>query len=93
MTRPWPLHVVRCPPAGLRPVRGGLLPESGQNLVFGLTIGILVAVLTGLLLRSTLLPGKSDSMLMEMPDYEWPRPVNVGIKTWQKLKSFVFWRR
>ncbi|GJC06749.1 Fe(2+) transporter permease subunit FeoB [Aeromonas hydrophila] len=66
-------------------------PESGQNLVFGLyLIGILVAVLTGLLLRSTLLPGKSDSMLMEMPDYEWPRPVNVGIKTWQKLKSFVF---
>lgn len=66
-------------------------PESGQNLVFGLyLIGIVVAVLTGLLLRSTLLPGKSDSMLMEMPDYEWPRPVNVGIKTWQKLKSFVF---
>lgn len=66
-------------------------PESGQNLVFGLyLIGILVAVLTGLLLRSTLLPGKSDSMLMEMPDYEWPRPVNVAIKTWQKLKSFVF---
>ncbi|RQM78551.1 Fe(2+) transporter permease subunit FeoB [Aeromonas jandaei] len=66
-------------------------PESGQNLVFGLyLIGILVAVLTGLLLRSTLLPGKSDSMVMEMPDYEWPRPVNVGIKTWQKLKSFVF---
>ncbi|MGY3859999.1 Fe(2+) transporter permease subunit FeoB [Aeromonas lacus] len=66
-------------------------PESGQNLVFGLyLIGILVAVLTGLLLRSTLLPGKSESMVMEMPDYEWPRPINVGIKTWQKLKSFVF---
>ena len=66
-------------------------PESGQNLVFGLyLIGIVVAVLTGLLLRSTLLPGKSDAMLMEMPDYEWPRPINVGIKTWQKLKSFVF---
>ncbi|MGL4716763.1 MAG: Fe(2+) transporter permease subunit FeoB, partial [Aeromonas sp.] len=66
-------------------------PASGQNLVFALyLIGIVVAVLTGLLLRHTLLPGKSDSMLMEMPDYEWPRPVNVAIKTWQKLKSFVF---
>ena len=65
-------------------------PASGQNLVFGLyLIGILVAVLTGLLLRSTLLPGKSDAMVMEMPDYEWPRPIDVGIKTWQKLKSFV----
>lgn len=66
-------------------------PASGQNLVFGLyLIGILVAVLTGLLLRSTLLPGKSDSLVMEMPDYEWPRPVDVGIRTWQKLKAFIF---
>jgi ferrous iron transport protein B len=65
-------------------------PESGQNLVFGLyLIGIVVAVLTGLFLRNTLLPGKSDSMVMEMPDYEWPRPVDVAIKTWHKLKSFV----
>jgi len=66
-------------------------PESGQNLVFGLYLfGILVAVLTGLFLRSTLLPGKSDAMVMEMPDYEWPRPVDVGIRTWQKLKGFIF---
>ena len=66
-------------------------PESGQNLVFGLYLfGILVAVLTGLFLRSTLLPGKSDSMVMEMPDYEWPRPVDVGLRTWQKLKGFIF---
>jgi ferrous iron transport protein B len=66
-------------------------PESGQNLVFGLYLfGILVAVLTGLFLRSTLLPGKGDSMVMEMPDYEWPRPVDVGLRTWQKLKGFIF---
>ena len=57
--------------------------------MFGLYLfGILVAVLTGLFLRSTPLPGKSDSMVMEMPDYEWPRPVDVGLRTWQKLKSF-----
>ena len=29
-------------------------------------------VLTGLFLRSTLLPGKSDAMVMEMPDYRRP---------------------
>lgn len=51
-----------------------------------------MAVLTGLLLRSTLLPGKSDSMLMEMPDYEWPRPVNVGIKT-AEAQILRLWRR
>ncbi len=29
-------------------------------------------------------------MVMEMPDYEWPRPVDVGLRTWRKLKGFIF---
>lgn len=66
-------------------------PESGQNLVFLLyLIGIAVAIVTGLVLRKTLLPGTSESMLMEMPDYEIPRPTYVLIKTWHKLRSFIF---
>lgn len=66
-------------------------PHSGQDLVFALyLLGVVVAVLTGLWLRSTLLPGKSESLLMEMPDYELPQLANVLLKTWQKLKSFVF---
>ncbi len=65
-------------------------PQSGQNVVFLLyLIGIAIAVVTGLVLRKTLLPGNSDSMLMEMPDYELPRPTYVLIKTWHKLRSFV----
>ncbi|MEJ2762649.1 Fe(2+) transporter permease subunit FeoB [Photobacterium sp. MCCC 1A19761] len=65
-------------------------PENGQNVVFGLyVLGILAAVLTGLLLRYTLYPGTSTSFIMEMPDYELPTLHNVGIKTWQKLKRFV----
>lgn len=65
-------------------------PQDGQNIVFGLYIlGILVAVLTGILLRNTLYPGRSDNFLMEMPDYELPTLQNVMIKTWQKLKRFV----
>lgn len=66
-------------------------PDSGQNLVFALyLLGIVVAVLTGLWLRSTILPGKSESLLMEMPDYELPQLNNVLLKTWQKLKTFMF---
>ncbi|MCG7585031.1 Fe(2+) transporter permease subunit FeoB [Photobacterium sp. OFAV2-7] len=65
-------------------------PESGQNVVFGLyLLGIAAAVMTGMILRSTLYPGTSDSFIMEMPDYELPTMRNVGIKTWQKLKKFV----
>lgn len=66
-------------------------PESGQNVVFGLyLLGILAAVFTGILLKKTLYPGVSSSFIMEMPNYEMPRLKNVGIKTWQKLKRFVF---
>ncbi|MCW8327549.1 Fe(2+) transporter permease subunit FeoB [Photobacterium sp. SDRW27] len=65
-------------------------PQSGQNVVFALyLLGIAAAVMTGLILRNTLYPGKSDSFIMEMPDYEFPTMRNVGIKTWQKLKRFV----
>ena len=66
-------------------------PEQGQNIVFLLyLIGILVAVLTGYVLSRTILPGKSENMFLEIPDYEIPTIKNTLIKTWQKLKGFVF---
>lgn len=65
-------------------------PDSGQNVVFALYIlGIVAAVFTGLVLKHTIYPGSSDSLVMEMPDYELPTFQNVMIKTWQKLKRFV----
>ena len=65
-------------------------PQSGQNIVFALyLLGIAAAVFTGLILKNTLYPGSSDSLVMEMPDYELPTMRNVVIKTWQKLKRFV----
>lgn len=66
-------------------------PESGQNIVFLLyLIGILVAVITGFVLSRTILPGKSENLFLELPDYEFPTLRNTVIKTWQKLKGFVF---
>ncbi|MGL5759353.1 Fe(2+) transporter permease subunit FeoB [Plesiomonas sp.] len=66
-------------------------PHSAQNIVFALyLVGILIAVFTGLLLRNTLLPGSSESFVMDLPDYEWPTLRNIMLKTWQKLKNFVF---
>jgi len=65
-------------------------PQSGQNVVFALYIlGIIAAVFTGWILKKTLYPGASDSLVMEMPDYELPTLQNVLIKTWQKLNRFV----
>ena len=65
-------------------------PESGQNIVFALyLLGIVAAVFTGLVLRNTMLPGKSESSIMEMPDYELPRISYIFLKTWQRLKIFL----
>jgi ferrous iron transport protein B len=65
-------------------------PGSGQNVVFALyLLGIAAAIFTGLFLKYTLYPGSSDTLVMEMPNYELPTVQNVVIKTWQKLKRFV----
>ncbi|MBE4592503.1 ferrous iron transport protein B [Vibrio navarrensis] len=65
-------------------------PGAGQNVVFALyLLGIVAAIFTGLFLKKTRYPGSSDSLLMEMPDYELPTMQNVLLKTWQKLKRFV----
>ncbi|MCM2679359.1 ferrous iron transport protein B [Echinimonas agarilytica] len=65
-------------------------PSTGQNIVFLLyIIGILMAVLTGLVLRHSLLLGSSSSFVLELPHYERPKLKAVLLKTWQKLKGFV----
>ncbi|BDY03008.1 ferrous iron transport protein B [Ferrimonas sp. YFM] len=65
-------------------------PENGQNLVFALyLIGIVAAILTGLLLRHTLLPGEASQGFMELPDYEMPTLGAIGRRTWQRTKQFV----
>ncbi|MGL5047522.1 MAG: Fe(2+) transporter permease subunit FeoB [Shewanella sp.] len=65
-------------------------PESGQNLVFLLYIlGIIAAIGTGLLLRSTLLPGTSSAVVMELPSYEMPKLKAVMIRTGKRTKSFI----
>lgn len=66
-------------------------PGQGQNIVFLLyLIGIAVAVLTGFVLSRTILPGRSENLFLELPDYELPTLKNTFIKTWHKLKGFVF---
>jgi ferrous iron transport protein B len=66
-------------------------PVGGQNLVFGLyLLGIAVAVLTGLIMRHTLFKGESAPFIMELPPYHLPTLHGVFIRTWDRLKSFLF---
>ncbi len=65
-------------------------PVGGQNLVFLLyLIGIAMAVLTGLIMKGTLLRGESAPFVMEMPTYHLPTAKGVGIRTWERSSSFV----
>jgi ferrous iron transport protein B len=66
-------------------------PVNGQNLVFGLyLLGIGVAVLTGLIMRHTLFKGESTPFIMELPVYHLPTLRGMLIRTWDRLKSFLF---
>lgn len=67
-------------------------PSGGSLIVFSLyMIGIVLAIVTGLLLRSTLLSGDSSRLIMELPPYHWPVMTMLLLQTWQRLKGFL-WR-
>ena len=66
-------------------------PRGGQNIVFLLYLcGILMAVLTGFILRKTLLTGKPSPFIMELPPYHLPGGRVLMKSTWVRLKQFVF---
>jgi len=65
-------------------------PANAQNVVFGLyLIGIAVAVLTGLILKHSLLKGEATPFIMELPPYHLPTLRGVLTHTWGRLRSFV----
>ena len=66
-------------------------PVGGQNLVFGLyLLGIGFAVVTGLVLKSTLLKGEITPFVMELPPYHMPTFRGVIPRAWDRLKTFIF---
>lgn len=66
-------------------------PVGGQNIVFLLyIIGIVTAMLTGLLLRKTVLQGDPSPLVMEHPPYHLPRFKILYNHAWQRLKNFLF---
>jgi len=65
-------------------------PSNGQNIVFLLyLIGIAAAVLTGLVMKRTVLRGESDGFMMELPAYHRPTLKGVLLRTWDRVKLFV----
>ena len=66
-------------------------PRGGQNLVFLLyLIGIGFAVLTGLILKNTVLKGEITPFVMELPPYHLPTIKSVLLRAYDRLKAFLF---
>jgi len=52
-------------------------------------LGMIVAILSALLLKSTVFKGKPMPFVMELPAYRLPSPKSVVLHMWEKAKEFV----
>lgn len=52
-------------------------------------VGILLATLTGILLKKTIFKGEVSHFVMELPPYHAPRVKHIFLHTWMRLKSFI----
>ena len=68
-----------------------MFPTGGQNIVFALyLIGIGFAVMTGLVLKKTLLKGETAPFVMELPPYHLPTLRGILLRTWERLREFLY---
>ncbi len=66
-------------------------PVGGQNLIFALyLVGVAMAVLTGFILKHTLLRGDTSPFMMELPPYRLPSLRGIFAHSWVRLRDFVF---
>lgn len=65
-------------------------PAHTGPVVFSLyMVGILVAVLSGLLVKTTIYHGEPSHLIMELPRYHVPRAKHILLHTWAKVKDFI----
>jgi len=52
-------------------------------------LGIFIAMLCGVILKSTVLKGDNETFIMELPNYRMPSFKSVAIHVWEKAKDFI----
>ncbi|MBM7345918.1 Fe(2+) transporter permease subunit FeoB [Pantoea coffeiphila] len=64
--------------------------QHGALIVFSLyVLGIVVAILTGLVLKHTLMRGTASPFVMELPVWHIPHLKSLLLQSWQRLRGFV----
>ena len=70
---------------------GIFFPNNSSTVVWSLYIlGILLAVLMGLVFKKTLFRGEAPMFIMELPPYRMPSFRSLCLHTWEKGKHFLF---
>ena len=71
-------------------ITAAFFPQNGALVMISLYLtGILVAVLSGLLLKRTLFQGEPVPFVMELPAYRIPSAKSVALHMWEKAKDFI----
>jgi ferrous iron transport protein B len=70
---------------------GAFFAANQSVIVFSLyLLGMVVAVLSGVLLKQTILRGGSANFIMELPPYRWPTPKSLLLHTWERVRGFLY---
>ncbi len=65
-------------------------PHNAGLIVFSLYMaGVLIAVLSGLLIKLTMFHGEPSHLIMELPRYHVPRAKHILLHTWARVKDFI----
>jgi ferrous iron transport protein B len=70
------------------PLLGGLVNLQAATLLAMYLVGALVAIPIALLLKRTILKGKAQAFLLELPTYKWPSVRTVFHRVFEQGKEF-----
>ena len=71
-------------------ITAAFFPEHPAIVMVSLyVLGIVVAILSGLLLKNTIFQGNSVPFVMELPAYRLPDAKSVLLHMWEKAKDFL----
>jgi ferrous iron transport protein B len=63
--------------------------HKGLTVISLYCLGVAVALLSGIILKSTVLKGEAETFIMELPNYRLPTLKTIALHVWEKAKEFV----